>query len=59
MSHWPQYTWIALVLVSLFLSIMNDGQIKLKRENAISAVIAAVLLNALLYAGGFYDGLLR
>lgn len=59
MSHWPQYTWIALVLVSLFLSIMHDGQVKPKRENAIGSLISTALLNALLNAGGFYDGVLQ
>lgn len=59
MSQWPQFTWIALVLVELFLTVMRDGQVKPKRENAIVSLVSAVLINGLLYAGGFYDGLLR
>lgn len=59
MTLWPQYVWIALVLVSLFDSIMRDGQVRSQRERAIVSLISSVLLNALLYAGGFYDGLLR
>lgn len=59
MSHWPQYTWIALTLVSLFLSIMRDGQVRLHRERAWLSLVLSVLVNALFYAGGFYDGLLR
>ena len=58
MSHWPQFIWIALVLTDLFLTIMRDGQVRPKRENAFTSLISAGVLNAVLYAGGFYDGLL-
>lgn len=59
MSLWPQFTWIAVGLVGLFMSIVDDGKLKTKRESAIITLIAYALVNGVLYAGGFFDGLLR
>ena len=50
----PQIIMIALIISSIFISIVNHGK---KREpyNAYSVLIGAVFEVALLYWGGFFD----
>lgn len=54
MIHWPQMIWISIVLISVGMEIAKHGEPKEGDHDAWSTIIAAVLLAALLYWGGFF-----
>ena len=56
MSQWPQYTYLALVILSLGMSIEEHGNPR-KPANAWAAVIGVAVSMWLLYMGGFFKGL--
>ena len=51
---WPQYTYLALVFLSLGISIANHGQPETGKKNAWYSIIAMAIVLPLLWAGGFF-----
>lgn len=54
---WPQYTWLALALVGTGIVIAKHGQPQ-SNYNAWSSLISTGLVFCLLYAGGFFKGMM-
>jgi hypothetical protein len=59
MSQWPQLIVLALMLTGLGRDWANHGKAEVKTENGWTTLIVVSLLIGLLYAGGFWDGLLK
>lgn len=58
MSYWPQYVYLALCFFGLGITIAQHGQPR-KDENAWSTLIASAIVLALLYFGGFFNGMFQ
>jgi hypothetical protein len=56
MSHWPQFTYLALVAVSFGMSIAEHGRPRAPAD-AWASLFSVVVINALLWAGGFFEGM--
>jgi len=53
---WPQAIYLALTLLGLGVEISRHGEPKKPgRYNAVSTLIATVVVLSLLYWGGFFD----
>jgi len=50
----PQIIYLALIFFSLGISIVKHGESKKGNENFFTTLISIILLNGLLYWGGFY-----
>ena len=57
MIVWPVYTYLALVLIGLGISLAKHGEDY--RINFWSTLISTLVVQFLLYKGGFYDVLLN
>jgi hypothetical protein len=55
MSHWPQFTYIALILLGLGVCIAKHGQPR-GPHNLVTDLISTALVLWLLIAGGFFQG---
>ena len=55
MSHWPQYTYIGLIIFGLGIGLAKHGQPR-GPHNIVTDLIAAALVFWLLIAGGFFQG---
>lgn len=51
--HWPQITYIALTAAGLAIVAVKHGEPR-KGYNVWDALLSTAIINALLYAGGFY-----
>lgn len=56
---WLQYFVLCNLLFNLVYDCCNHGKIELKTYNGIHRFIATVIVFALYYYGGFFNGLLR
>lgn len=54
--NWAQYTYLALVLVSLGISLATHGQPNSGRKSFWTTAIATAITLWLLYEGGFFAG---
>jgi hypothetical protein len=56
LSHWPQYTYLAIIMISLGFTIGLHGQ-QLGRANAWMRASWVVVALFLLWKGGFFNGM--
>ena len=59
LKYLPQFIMIALFFLSLGLSTERSGKEKTGTYSFWVDLVAALISQAILYWGGFYDGLLR
>lgn len=52
--NWPQWTWIALVFISLLLHAHDHGKPKTGKDNFWIALTGASIVAFLLWQGGFF-----
>jgi hypothetical protein len=53
--HWPQITYLAMVLIGLGIRISKHGKPKTGNENVFYDLIATGIVITLLYFGGFFN----
>jgi uncharacterized membrane protein len=52
---WPQWIYIVLMVIGLFVSIERHGRPREGTYNGVASIISAALGIALLYWGGFFS----
>jgi hypothetical protein len=57
MSLWPQYTFIALVMMEIGLFLGKHGQPRIGTYSVWWQMLSAGIILFLLYKGGFFDRL--
>lgn len=55
----PQFIHIGMNLIGLFIILKSHGKPRTGRVNAWNQVPAIILVQLLLYYGGFYDGFFK
>lgn len=53
--HWPQITYLNLLLIGLGITISKHGQPETGKHNAFSKLISVAIILTLLYFGGFFN----
>lgn len=53
--HWPQYTYLAITLFALGISVSEHGKPKTGKESFWTFAIGNVIGLSLLYFGGFFS----
>lgn len=56
---WPQITIIILSAIGLGIYIVKHGQPKNENYNVITHLISIAIVYTLLYAGGFFDVMMK
>lgn len=54
----PQFIYIILTVAGLCLSAHRHGRINEKKENFWTSLLASVLVQIILYWGGFFDSII-
>lgn len=53
--HAPQLIYIALVALSLGVSLAKNGQIEVKKHTFLGTLFGAIVMTSLIYWGGFFE----
>lgn len=53
---WPQYTYLALIFMSVGMNLTKPGEPEDGRHNFWASSIASVFILWVLYMGGFFTG---
>lgn len=54
--HWPQYVWIAIATVTLFIGSIIDGRPRSGTYRFSTTLVGVAFAAWLLWCGGFFGG---